>query len=191
MHELLTCNINIDVLAHARGVDVSLRDVTIARDGKRAYRVRVTSRTGSAQHLENLKKVRELRLDTGRDGWLSLARGSLGQVSHKMGWGQMKKPVSKDCVSLSPYVDEPLNSKVIKSFVPEQRSRKCFSCFEIPMFYVIYLMNIPCTFRIFMYMAMVQWLNVFKHGFTKKIICISFAQSSGAVEYTDCFATEA
>ena len=25
---------------------------------------------------------------------------------------------------------------VIKSFVPELRSRKCFSCFEIPMFYV-------------------------------------------------------
>ena len=37
---------------------------------------------------------------------------------------------------LSPYVEEPLNSKVIKSFVPEQRSRKCFSCFEIPMFYL-------------------------------------------------------
>ena len=40
---------------------------------------------------------------------------------------------------LSPYVEEPLNSKVIKSFVPEQRSRKCFSCFEIPMFYVYML----------------------------------------------------
>ena len=40
---------------------------------------------------------------------------------------------------LSPYVEEPLNSKVIKSFVPEQRSRKCFSCFEIPMFSVIYI----------------------------------------------------
>ena len=37
---------------------------------------------------------------------------------------------------LSPYVEEPLNSKVIKSFVPELRSRKCFLCFEIPMFYV-------------------------------------------------------
>ena len=32
---------------------------------------------------------------------------------------------------LSPYVEEPLNSKVIKYFVPELRSRKCFSCFEI------------------------------------------------------------
>ena len=29
-------------------------------------------------------------------------------------------------VYLSPYVEEPLNSKVIKSFVPELRSRKYF-----------------------------------------------------------------
>ena len=36
--------------------------------------------------------------------------------------------------------------KVIKSFVSELRSRKCFSCFEIPMFHVyIYVL---CTFRI-------------------------------------------
>ena len=39
-------------------------------------------------------------------------------------------------VYLSPNVEEPLNSKVIKSFVPELRSRKCFSCFEIPVFYI-------------------------------------------------------
>ena len=39
----------------------------------------------------------------------------------------------------SPYVEEPLKSKVIKSFVPELRSRKCFSCFEIPMYYVYML----------------------------------------------------
>ena len=29
-------------------------------------------------------------------------------------------------MSLSPYVKKPFNSKVIKSFVPELRSRKCF-----------------------------------------------------------------
>ena len=40
------------------------------------------------------------------------------------GLGQMEK---------SPYVEKPLNSKVIKSFVPELRSRKCFLCFGIPM----------------------------------------------------------
>ena len=42
------------------------------------------------------------------------------------------------CLSL-PYVENPFNSKVIKSFVPELRSRKCFSCFRIHMFYVYML----------------------------------------------------
>ncbi len=49
-----------------------------------------------------------------------------------------KARIERICISL-PYVEEPLHSKVIKSFVPELRSRKCFSCFEIPMFYVIYI----------------------------------------------------
>ena len=37
---------------------------------------------------------------------------------------------------LSPYVEEPLNSKVIKRFVPELRSRYVFFEFRDPMFYV-------------------------------------------------------
>ena len=36
-------------------------------------------------------------------------------------------------LSLSPDVEKPFNSKVIKSFVPELRCRKCFLCFGIPM----------------------------------------------------------
>ena len=47
---------------------------------------------------------------------------------------------------LSPYVEESLNSKVIKSFVLELRSRKCFSCFEIPMFYVYMLRTLYVRF---------------------------------------------
>ena len=45
---------------------------------------------------------------------------------------------------LSPYIEKPLNSKVIKSFVPELTSR-VFLCFGM-----LY-MNIICTFHIFMY----------------------------------------
>ena len=137
VHGLLRCNINTSVHARTCGADVSLRDVTIARDGKRGYRVRMTSRTGSARRIWGIwRKLVELRLDTGRDGWLSLARGGLGQVSHKMGVGADEKAgIERMCISL-PYVEEPLNSKVIKSLVPEERSRKCFSCFEIPMFYL-------------------------------------------------------
>ena len=130
-----------------RGADVSLRDVTIARDGKRGYRVRMMSRTGSARRILGIwRKLEELRLDTGRDGWLSLVRGGLGQLSHEMGGGRWKGR-NRKIVPLSPYVEKPLNSKVIKSFVPELGSRKCFSCFEIPMFCVTY-MNIECPFRI-------------------------------------------
>ena len=43
-----------------------------------------------------------------------------------------KVSIEKLCI-LSPYVEKPFNSKVIKSFVPELRSRKCFLCFGIPM----------------------------------------------------------
>ena len=69
-------------------------------------------------------------------GRLSLTRGGLGQVSHEMGGGGRWKSQNRKNMYLSPCVEEPLNSKVIKSFVPELRSRKCFSCFEIPMLYI-------------------------------------------------------
>ena len=46
---------------------------------------------------------------------------------------------------LSPYVVKSFNSKVIKSFVPELRSRMCFWCFGIPMFYIYMSMNVLRT----------------------------------------------
>ena len=52
---------------------------------------------------------------------------------------------------LSPDVEKPLNSKVIKSFVPELRSRKCFFVFRDSYVLCIYVMNILSTFHIFMY----------------------------------------
>ena len=51
-------------------------------------------------------------------------------------WGCRWKYQNRKNVYLSPYAEEPLNTKVIKSFIPEIRCRKCFSCFKIPMFYV-------------------------------------------------------
>ena len=45
----------------------------------------------------------------------------------RMLWGADGK-VSIERWYLSPYVEKPFNSKVIKSFVPELRSRKCFLC---------------------------------------------------------------
>ena len=98
----------------------------------------------------------ELSPASGEDGWLSLAcrsqaSGLCGRC-HTCWGGGRRKSLNRKNVHLSPYVEEPLNSKVIKSFIPELRSQKCFSCFEIPMFYVymscIYVMNILCTFPI-------------------------------------------
>ena len=48
-------------------------------------------------------------------------------------WFETDGKVSIERWYLSPCVEDPLESKVIKSFVPELRSRKCFSCFGIPM----------------------------------------------------------
>ena len=41
-------------------------------------------------------------------------------------WGGRWKSQNRKNVYLSPYVEEPLNSKVIKCFIPELRSCKCF-----------------------------------------------------------------
>ena len=76
------------------------------------------------------RKLVELRPASGEDGWLSLARRS--QASGLCGgchtcWGEganEKSRIERMCIS--PYVEEPLNSKVIKSFVPELRSLYVF-----------------------------------------------------------------
>ena len=110
-------------------------------DGKRGYRVRVTSRTESARGIwEILKKsvswvescLRRRRLT------FACSRRSFNGCARDGGGFRWTSQNRKN-VYLSPYLEEPLNSKVIKSFVPELRSRKCFSCFEIPMFYVLYI----------------------------------------------------
>ena len=60
--------------------------------------------------------------------------------------GRWKKSIERLC--LSPYIEKPFNSKVIKGFVPELRSRKCFSYFGIPMFYVYMLWTFYVRFNI-------------------------------------------
>ena len=65
---------------------------------------------------------------------------ALSWVPHVLvGGGCRWKSENRKNVYLSPYIEEPLNLKVIKSFVPELRSCKYFSCFGIPMFYVYML----------------------------------------------------
>ena len=76
----------------------------------------------------------------------------LWQVPHEMG-GSWKSQNRKN-VYLSPYVEEPLNSKVIKSFVPEQRSRYVF--FEFRDYYVLSLWTFDVRFTRSHMMAMVH-----------------------------------
>ena len=71
------------------------------------------------------------------------------------GGGKMEKPAKK-IVPLSPYVEKPFNSKVIKSFVPELRSRKCFFVFQDSYVLCIYVTNIRCTFHTYPYLDMLQ-----------------------------------
>ena len=56
------------------------------------------------------------------DGWFSLAHRGLVAGATRVGGWRWKSQNRKN-VYLFPYVEEPLNSKVIKSFVPELRSR--------------------------------------------------------------------
>ena len=125
MHGLLRCNINACVHARAHGADVSLRDVTIAqiRNGATEceWRHATEARGG---FWEFWRKLVQLSPASGGDGWLWLARGGFATGARVLAGGGADG-------YLSPYVEEPLNSNVIKSFVPELRSRKCFSCFEI------------------------------------------------------------
>ena len=149
MHGILRWNIVTGVYAFARSADVSLRDITIARDGKRGL--------ASANDVTHRKCVEdfarfwkshlvELRPASGEDGWLSLARGDLCGGCHTCG-GCRWKSQDRKIVPLSSYVEKPLNSKVIKSFVPELRSRYVFFEFRDSYVLVIYVMNTLRTFR--------------------------------------------
>ena len=130
---LLRCNINTGVHAPARSGRVTQR----CHNGKRATECgwhHAPEARGGFWGFSKKAQLVELSPASGEDGWLSLVCGGLGQVSNEMG-GRWKSQNRKN-VYLSPYVEKRLNSKVIKSFVPELRSRKCFSRFEIPMFYI-------------------------------------------------------
>ena len=91
-------------------------------------------------------------LPSEEEGWLLRARRGFALGVHVV-WGRCKSQVY-----LSPYVGKPFNSKVIKSFVPELRSRKCFSCFGIPMFYVYMLWTFYVHFT-YSCMAMLQFID--------------------------------
>ena len=88
------------------------------------------------------------------DGWFSLARRDLCGGCHTCWWGRWKSQ-NRKIVPLSPYVEEPLNSKVIKkSFVPEQRTRSVI--FEFWDSYVLSLWTFDVRFTHSHVMTMVH-----------------------------------
>ena len=78
-------------------------------------------------------------------------------------WGCRWKSQHRKIVLLSPYVEEPLNLKVIKSFIPELRSRYVFFVFRDSSVLCIYVMNILCTFHI-----SVSWVWYIKRKYQKQ-----------------------
>ena len=112
-------------------------------------------------------KKSELSPASEEDGWHSLARRSqasgLVAGATRLGGADGKSSIKRLC--LSPYVEKPFNSKVINSFVPELRSRKWFSCFEIPMFsvYMLWTFYVRYTYPYHGY-GTKNAINVTSHG---------------------------
>ena len=98
--------------------DMSLRDVTIAQMGNGAtecgWRHALEARRGLWEEswVESCLRRRRLTFACSRRPCDRCARDGRGR------W----KSQNRKNVYLSPYVEEPLNAKVIKSFVPELRS---------------------------------------------------------------------
>ena len=91
------------------------------------------------------------------DFWGLQRPGEFARYGRRTRWrADGKVIIERLCISL-PYV-ETFNSKVIKGFVPELWSRKCFSCFEIPMFYVYMLWTFYVRFP-YSCMGMLQCLT--------------------------------
>ena len=125
------------VFAHVRGADVSLRDVTMAQMGNGASKCEWRHAPEARGGFGDFEKVSWVETCIGRRQLaFACSQKPLWWVPHVLGGGRWKSQDRKN-VYLSPYVEEPLNSKVIKSFVPELRSRYVF--FEFRDFYVIYI----------------------------------------------------
>ena len=188
MHGLLRCNINTGVHARARGES---KHVTLRCHNSPRWE------TGLALEVRRgfwrfwKSQLVELRLDIGREGSTFACSPKPGQwplwrVPHVLG-GRWKSQNRKN-VYLSPYVKEPLNSKVIKSFVPELRSRKCFSNFEIPMFYLyghsMYVSHIAISWL--WYTTTLGQSGPGSDG-NKDVLCILQSSSITGTSPSDCF----
>ena len=101
-----------------------------------------------AEDLGNLKKVSRVETCLGRRRLtFACSRRPWAGVAWDSGGVDEKARIQRLCLSLLMW-KKPLNSKVIKSFVHEQRSRKCFFVFRDSYVLCYIYMNIICPFRI-------------------------------------------
>ena len=111
---------------------------------------------------ENLKKVNRVEICLGRRQLaFASSRGLVAGAVRDWRRGDEKARIERMCIS-HPYVEEPLNSKVINSFVPELRrrvfrvSRSLSSMYICYIYIYIYIyMIIICPFHTYPYLAMV------------------------------------
>ena len=143
------------------GVDVSLRDVTMAQMGNRAtecgWRHAPEAHGGFGGFCKSQLFEFEFRIERRRLAFACSPKPGQWPFGgcHTCCGGSIWKSHHRKIVHLSPYVEEPSNSKVIKSFVPELISSKSFSYFKIPMFYVYMLWTVYVRFT-YPYLAIVQ-----------------------------------
>ena len=135
---------------HARGADMSFRDVTIkildrGCDQGREWR-------HAPEAWAEIWKVRELSSASGEDGWLSLARRGLVSGAHVV-WGRWKSQYRK-MLSLS-LCRNAFKLKGNKKFRTWTKKSLVFFVFQDSYVLCIYVMNNLCKFHIFR-IAMVQ-----------------------------------
>ena len=154
MHGLLRCNNKTGVHVHAQSGRVTQRchnspgwETGVTECG---WRHAPEARGGFGEFEES-----ELSWGLPREKTVSfrLLVEALGWYRTRWGGGRWKS-LNRKIVPLSPYVEEPLNSKVIKSFVPEQRSRQVF--FKFRDSYVLSLWTFDVHFTHRHIMAMVH-----------------------------------
>ena len=132
MHGLVRCKYERR-FSRACGADVSFRDVTIKIPDRR-YDQGCEWRHAPEAWAEIFEKSQLVELVEFLPGKKKVDFRLLTEALWRVRtWFGADGKVSIERCYLSPYVEKPLNSKVIKSFVPELRGRKCFSCFGIPM----------------------------------------------------------
>ena len=155
MHGLVGCQLD-RMCWHACGEGVSFKDVKIKISDRECY-LGSKWRHAPEACAEAFGRFEKSHLVESccpkKKGDIRLLAEALWRVPHVLGGADERARIERLC--LSPNVENPFNSKVIKGFVPELRSSKCFSCFGIPMFYVYMLWTFYVRFT-YAYLAMLQ-----------------------------------